>query len=212
MGLDQQFLVSTTKLTRSELEGKLPLLKKAIPLIEFRKHDQLQGYMEMLADRQGLIDLFDRDETFDYDRFEKAVNEAIKQLQDKLGDENEINGKHMVSTKYGNVTLEISAITDNNELQDGRPVKRVQLGIVYPKQGRKGRLLDGYVRLGETETRELVQLIEDSFKGKHQFPSCPGFFYGETEEGDWELTHRFLTDMLERLDWNELCLLYKSSW
>lgn len=210
MGLDQTFFVSHNQLTNEELKGQSSLAGKILPILELRKHDQLQGYMEMLADRQGLIDLFEQDQTFDYERYEQAVQAAVNQLQDRLGKEEEIGGKHMVSTPHGNVTLEINTISET-EL-DGKEAKRLQLGVVYPKQGRQGRFLDGFVRLGKSEVEELLRLIEASFEGTHQFPSCPGFFYGTTEEGDWELTQRFLSDMLEKLDWDHLCLLYGCSW
>lgn len=209
MGLDQFFSITTNQWSAQDLKRKANLVGKCLPIATFRKHDQLHGYMEMLADRQGLVDLLDQDLSFDYDRYEKAAQAAVDQMSDQLAG-GLSNGQHIISTPYGNVTLEINGVEDTEI--DGKNAKRIQLGISYPKKGRQGRFLEGYVRLNRQEVEELVQLIEKHLDGEHTFPSCKGFFFGETQPEDWENTYNFLTHVLEGLNWEEHCLVYSCDW
>lgn len=209
MGLDQYFSITTNQWRPQDLKKTSRLVGKCLPIASFRKHSELHGYMELLADRQGLIDLLEQDQTFDYDRFEQAVNVAVNQLSDQL-EKGITSGQHLVATPYGNVTLEISGVKETE--MDGKDAKHIQLGIIYPKKGRQGRFSEGYVRLNQDDVVELIQLIEKYFNGEHTFPPCKGFFFGESEPEDWKNTHEFLSHMLAGLNWDEHYLVYSCEW
>jgi hypothetical protein len=145
----------------------------------------------------------------------KGAIDFASQLDFVTEDQNDLLNKHVHEVPIGNSSI----VRFGDKVGQWRKANAIHKWFVDNVQNGVDDCSSYSVHMGDlVKLRSLVmRVLKDSSLAMELLPPASGFFFGSTEIDDWyweDLKHTFKTisEVLDKMDWDNKVLMYQSSW